>query len=51
MELAQKKFMQVGVMSNACTTILVGRASGFRDIATFKFGQFPFGSWTINSPW
>ena len=48
-----KKFMQVGVNVTCMYTSFGGRGlSGFGDMATFqKRPNFPFGAWTIYSPW
>ena len=48
-ELAQKKFMQVGVNVTCMYISFGGRGlSGFGDMATFqKRPNFPFGPWTI----
>ena len=48
-----KKFMQVGIDVKFMHTDFGGRdPSGFGDIATFqKRPNFPFGAWTIYSPW
>ena len=48
-----KKIMQVGVDIKCMQPSFDGHGlSSFRDIATFKNGQnFPFGAWTIYSPW
>ena len=45
--------MQVGVNVTCMHTSFGGRdPSGFGDMATFqKWPNFPFGSWTIYSPW
>ena len=48
-----KKFMQVGIDVKCMHTSFGGCfLSGFGDIATFqKRPNFPFGAWTIYSPW
>ena len=48
-----KKFMQLGVDVTCMHTSFGGRdPSGFGDMATFqKRPNFPFGAWTIYSPW
>ena len=48
-----KKIMQVGIDIKCMHTSFDRHGlSGFRDIATFqKRPNFPFGAWTIYSPW
>ena len=48
-----KKFMQIGVDVKCMHTSFGGRdPSSFGDMATFqKRPNFPFGAWTIYSPW
>ena len=45
--------MQVGIDVTCMYTSFSGRGlSGFGDMATFqKWPNFPFGAWTIYSPW
>ena len=48
-----KKFMQLGVVVTCMYTSFGGRGLfGFGDMATFQNRpNFPFGAWTIYSPW
>ena len=46
--IGSKNFMQEGVHVKCMHNNFGGQGlSGFRDIATFKFGQFPFGPWSM----
>ena len=48
-----KRFLQVGIDVKCMHTNFGGRGFfSFRDMATFqKLPNFPFGAWTIYSPW